>query len=127
MQNNSWMSFMAVTTTARLARNLADYSRRLHLIALCHVAVPTIVGTAWAIFPMLEERNLGYRVWHFSCLLGIMIAGFGIACWVAERSSGVRSSSWIALLILACHGVAAIALGLYGDFYWAFHRGYFLD
>ncbi len=56
-----------------------------------------------------------------------MIAGFGIACWIAERWSGIRSTSWITLPILACVGMAAMALRFFGDFYWAFHRGYFLD
>jgi hypothetical protein len=118
---------MAATTTDRLAKHLAGYSRKLHLIALCLVAVPTLIGAAWAVFPVLEERNLGYHVWHFSCLLGFMIAGFGIACWIAERLSGIRSSSWIMLPILVCFGIAAMALRFFGDFYWAFDRGYFLD
>jgi len=118
---------MAATTTDRLAKYLAGYSRKSHLIALCLVAVPTVIGTAWAVFPIFEGQNLGYRIWHFSCLLGFMIAGFGIACWIAERLSGIRSPSWITLLILACFGVASMALRFFGDFYWAFNRGYFLD
>ena len=118
---------MAATTTGRLAQDLAGYSQKLHLIALSLVAAPTLIGIAWILFPILEARNLGYRVWHFSCLFGFIIAGFGIACWIVERLSGIRSSSWFTLPILACFGIAAMALRLFGDFYWAFTRGYFLN
>lgn len=118
---------MALTTTNRLVNELGGYSRRWRLIALCLAAVPVLIGAAWAVFPFLQERNLGYRVWHFSCLLGSLFAGFGIVCWFAERSRGMRAPSWIALLSLVCMGGIAITLRLFGDFYWAFQRGYFLD
>lgn len=118
-----------MTTVAmnRFAKDVAAYSTKLHLIVVCLVAVPVLIGIAWIVFPFLEERNLGYPVWHFSCLLGFIMAGAGIVCWIAERLSGARSPSWIALLILAAFGFGAIALRFYGDFYWAFDRGYFLD
>ena len=118
---------MAATPIDRFSKDLAAFSRKSHLIALCIVAVPTLIGISWISFPFLEARNLGFPVWHYSCLLGFMIAGFGVASWIAERLSGGRSSSWIALLILLGSGIGAIALRFFGDSYWAFARGYFLD
>ena len=118
---------MAATTIDRFAKDLATYSRKLHMIALCLVVVPTLIGLAWIFFPFLEGRNLGYRAWHFSCLLGFAMAGFGVTCWIAERLNGDRSPSLGALLLLTGFGIGAIALRFFGDFYWAFDRGFFLD
>lgn len=118
---------MTATPIDRLTKELAAYSRKSHLIALCLVAEPALIGIAWIIFPFLEARNLGYPVWHFSCILGFLIAGFGVACWIAERLSAGRSSSLIALLFLLGICISAIVLRFVGDFYWAFDRGYFLN
>ncbi len=56
-----------------------------------------------------------------------MIAGFGVACWIAKRLAAGTPPSWISLLILVGLGIGALALRLFGDFYWAFDRGYFLN
>jgi len=118
-----------MTTVAinRFAKDVAAYSTKLHLIFVCLVSVPTLIGIAWIAFPFLEGRNLGYPVWHFSCFSGFIVAGIGIVCWIAERLSEAKTPPWIALLTLAGFGLGAIALRFYGDFYWAFDRGYFLD
>ena len=118
---------MAAITINRFAKDLATFSRKSHLVVLCLVVVPILIGVAWIVFPFLEARNLGFRAWHFSCYLGFMVAGFGIVCWLAEKLYGGSSPSWFAVLILAGLGLGVVALRFYGAFYWAFDRGYFLN
>ena len=118
---------MPAVTMDRLVKDLADCSRKFRWIVLCLVSVPAVIGWAWLLFPILEARNMGYPVWHFSCELGFLASGSGAACWIAERLSRGSSPSWIRFLMLVGFGTGAIALRFFGDFYWAFERGYFLD
>lgn len=97
------------------------------MLSICLIAIPAIIGSAWILFPFLEARGLGYSAWHMACILGLLISGLGIACWIAERLGGVETPSWFALLGLSTLGIGAISLRIFGDFYWAFDRGYFLD
>lgn len=91
------------------------------------VAVPVLITFAWIAFPFLEERNLGYAAWHQACFLGFAFTGLGTVCWVAEKLSRRTPQSWFVLVTLLGLGLTAVALRFFGDFYWAFERGYFLD
>lgn len=118
---------MAAKSIETFTNNLAGLSLKSHAIVLCIIAVPVLISVAWVAFPVLEARNFGYRFWHFSCHSGLLIAGFGIVCWIAEKVHAEKAPSWIALVFLCGVAVAAIALRFFGDFYWAFDRGHFLD
>ena len=88
---------------------------------------PPVVAAAFVVFPVLERHNLGYSTFHISCELGFCLAMIGIAAWIVERVTLVRSSSWISFIVFAGYAVGAVWLRFMGDWYWAFERGYFLN
>jgi len=104
-----------------------EWSRRTHLTLLCGIAAPIIIALSWLAFPLLEQRNLGYSVWHFTCLVAHALLTVGIAGWIAQKCHPKHSSSWPALISLICLMMGTFACTVMGDFYWAFERGYFLD
>ena len=118
------MTSASITT---IAKYLGAWSRKFHLIAVSLVAAPTVMVASWLVFPVLESHNLGYSAFHLSCILGLGIAITGIGGWIAERMTSERSPSWLGLMVIVGFAAGAIAARYFGDFYWAFDRGYFLD
>ena len=118
---------MVAAPIIRYLQELASFSRKFFVVAAIIAAIPALIGVSWILFPSLEVRNLGYPVWHFSCLAGILLSCFGVTCWVAERLSECSNPSLFSLVALVSLGAGAIASLVFGEFYWAFERGFFLS
>ncbi|MGD7652305.1 MAG: hypothetical protein ACQCXQ_03750 [Verrucomicrobiales bacterium] len=111
----------------RVLSELAEASRKLRAVELSLVIPPVMIGGAWLAFPLLDGWNLGFSVWHGCCVVGVLLAGVGIGCGLVQRWSGGARAPWWMLMIGAVHVAGGSVVLLFGDFYWAFERGFFLD
>lgn len=108
-------------------QSLVRDSRRFRFVPFCAVAAPLIIFIGYIAFPSLETRGVGYPLFRFACATSFTLAGAGVIGWILERRYQGGTSAWILLLLLLIETFGSLGLRLFGDFYWAFSRGYFLD
>ena len=111
-----------------LARDMASFAtiaERFHFVGAAVVAGPFCLLAAFLAFPYLGRWN--YQTFHFACFLCLLISAAGIVAWVAQRLQARRPFAFVSFLLLVSSAIAALLCRFFGDFYWAFSRGYFLD
>lgn len=111
-----------------LARDLASFAiiaERFHFVWVTVAAGPFCLFASFLAFPYLGRWD--YQTFHFASLLCLLISAVGIAVWIAQRLHARRVSDLVALLLLLSSAIGAVICRIYGDFYWTFSRGYFLD
>ncbi len=118
---------MSISRPALAVRELAELSRRFHLVATAIVAPPLVMLFAWLAFPFLERWNFGYSIFHFACVISFFFAAYGFTAWLIEGRFRRAGVNWIGAFILLVEAIGALFIRAFGDFYWAFERGYFLD
>ena len=111
-----------------LARELASFAltaERFQLLWFTVVVGPVCVVAAFFGFPLLGRWS--YTTWHLACLLCLIISAGGIATWIAQCVHRRRRSPFIPLFLLLVSATGAVICLVFGDFYWAFSRGFLLD
>ena len=112
----------------KASKELAEDSRRFHVVPLAAIGVPLILLAAYFAFPVLEENwNFGYPTFRLACSIAFSLAGLGLLAWLVEGSFRGPVLAWAYIPIFILEIVTSFAFRLFGDFYWAFERGYFLD
>ena len=121
------MSLKVRYQIADYAAKLAAHSQRFQLITVCFLGPPVLIGVAWLLFPILDSSNLSFQFWNFACFLGIILSLAGCAFWGLQRLFGEVPVSWLILFGLITLSAGSVCALIYGQFYWAFERGYFLS
>ena len=86
---------------------------------------PSSLLAAFLLFPYLGRWS--FQTFHLACIFCLLTALVGIVLWLVQFFTVRRRSDFVSLsLLLACAVCAVLAI-IYGDWYWAFSRGYFLE
>ena len=112
----------------QVARDTAAYAiiaGRFHLVWVAIVVGPFCILAAYLAFPYLGKWS--YQTFHCACFLCFLISALGISAWLAQRLRATRPRAFISILLLVSSAIGAFLCLIFGDFYWAFTRGYFLD
>jgi hypothetical protein len=99
--------------------------RWVSLLTACCIASPCLILFAFVTFPYVSKW--GYHLWGMACTLSFMAAIAGSFIWMIQQKYRHGIRAWFILLLALSEAAFACFCYVYGWFYWAFERGYFMD
>ena len=106
---------------------VAKFSRDFRFVAGTAVAAPVILISTFWLIPLLRKFGLEWAFFKWACIGTSLFAFVGLIAWAYELKFSLRSRTWIWPVLFVLESSAASAYYLFGQFYWAFERGFFLD
>ena len=107
--------------------NDTSLSRRLNLIVGLICFAPLLVLVSFFTFPYLEKHNLGYAFFHWASVCAALFSLGSFIFWLQEKRYDGNLKDKILGILIWIEILGFLAIRAFGDFYWAFGRGYFLD